>query len=391
MSRRRRSARLLVCLQLTPPTPPHPLPPPSINTNPLLYDLMLSNAWRDGGSAAVAADEVRAFALARYGGEAATAAGGAALQAWATLLTTVYAAPAGFDESYSGCPQQQEQPQQQSQQQQKLGAPGWWNPHWWGNPKALFETRPSLYGATNCGFMPSALWYEEQELWPAWAALNAAAGASAALRAVPPFRADVVDVARQGLSNAFIRAQAELAADFRAANRTALASSAAAALEIIHDADRLLASDGHFLLGSWVADARSWAGSGDGGGSEQLGALLEYNARNLVTLWGAGRSHGIDDGPGNICDYASKQWAGLVRSYYLPRWQLFVQALDAALAAGDDPSSWDQQAFAQKQLLPFELGWQQQTGWGNGTAFATQAAGDAFSISKELYAKYAKL
>lgn len=59
------------------------------------------------------------------------------------------------------------------------------------------------------------------------------------------------------------------------------------------------------MLGPWVAAARAAATS------PAEADLLEFNARNQVTLWGPGAG-----GP-SIVDYARKQWGGLVRSYYL--------------------------------------------------------------------------
>ena len=135
------------------------------------------------------------------------------------------------------------------------------------------------------------------------------------------------------MSNAFIAAQARIADAVQAASRPRLTVAAAAALDIIADADALLASDEHFLFGLWVRDARAWAnvsgtdaGASAGSDTTPLPTIAaadyyEYNARNLVTLWGPGRTHAAPvDGPGNIHDYASKQWAGLTRDFYLPRW-----------------------------------------------------------------------
>ncbi len=44
-------------------------------------------------------------------------------------------------------------------------------------------------------------------------------------------------------------------------------------------------------------------------------AFYDYDARNLITLWGP---------DGEINDYASKQWGGLVGGYDEPRWEIFV-------------------------------------------------------------------
>lgn len=53
-------------------------------------------------------------------------------------------------------------------------------------------------------------------------------------------------------------------------------------LGLVSDFDRLLGTCDQFLLGRWLADARTWATPGD----ESEDALLQYNARNQVTLWG---------------------------------------------------------------------------------------------------------
>ena len=46
----------------------------------------------------------------------------------------------------------------------------------------------------------------------------------------------------------------------------------------------------------------------------------EFQARNQITIWGL-------DVHSDVHDYASKQWAGLVSSFFVPRWQKFVEFL----------------------------------------------------------------
>ena len=61
-----------------------------------------------------------------------------------------------------------------------------------------------------------------------------------------------------------------------------------------------------------------------------------FNAKNQVTLWGP---------DGQIADYASKPWAGLVRTYYFARWSKFInmtiQAATESPGASFDPTSFD--------------------------------------------------
>lgn len=87
-------------------------------------------------------------------------------------------------------------------------------------------------------------------------------------------------------------------------------------LEALDDMERILASGDAFLLGKWLESAKSLAKN-----NEEL-KLYEYNARNQITLWGP---------KGEIRDYASKQWSGVVADYFKPRWSLFFEYLNASL------------------------------------------------------------
>lgn len=52
----------------------------------------------------------------------------------------------------------------------------------------------------------------------------------------------------------------------------------------------------------------------------------EWNARNQITLWGPN---------GEILDYATKQWNGIVADYYKPRWESFFNELQSSLDSGE--------------------------------------------------------
>ena len=51
-------------------------------------------------------------------------------------------------------------------------------------------------------------------------------------------------------------------------------------MNLLSDLNILLGSDSHFLLGTWLRDARR------NGVTEEEKGLMEYNARNQITLWG---------------------------------------------------------------------------------------------------------
>jgi alpha-N-acetylglucosaminidase len=43
---------------------------------------------------------------------------------------------------------------------------------------------------------------------------------------------------------------------------------------------------------------------------------------------------------GNINDYAAKAWAGLVGDYYKQRWEIFFEAVNAAIQTHDANPDW---------------------------------------------------
>lgn len=87
-------------------------------------------------------------------------------------------------------------------------------------------------------------------------------------------------------------------------------------LELFDDLEAILASSPDFLLGSWLESAKEAAPTP----AER--ANFEFNARNQITLWGPN---------GEIMDYANKQWSGVVKDYFRPRWDLFFTELESSL------------------------------------------------------------
>lgn len=74
-------------------------------------------------------------------------------------------------------------------------------------------------------------------------------------------------------------------------------------------ADSLLEGHPTWRLSRWIAFARSH------GTSPEEKDEYEKNARRLVSRWGP-----------PVDDYAAKIWSGLIRDYYLPRWEHFIQS-----------------------------------------------------------------
>ena len=98
-------------------------------------------------------------------------------------------------------------------------------------------------------------------------------------------------------------------------------------LSLIRDLDELLGTRPEYLLGNWLEDARRW------GENRAEKDRLEWNARRVLTMWGNQTL---------IRDYSRRQWSGMLAGFYLPRWEKFFAAADAALASG---GSFDVAAF----------------------------------------------
>lgn len=152
-----------------------------------------------------------------------------------------------------------------------------------------------------------------------------------ALRASDAYRFDLVDVARQALANRSRTLLPEIKSAYDAGNLAEFRSRAQEWRDDMALLDRLLATDERFLLGPWLADARSW------GSTDAERALLEYDARSILTTWG----HRSGSEAGRLHDYANREWAGLVSGFYAPRWERYLDGLDAALVSGGAPAPID--------------------------------------------------
>jgi alpha-N-acetylglucosaminidase len=152
------------------------------------------------------------------------------------------------------------------------------------------------------------------------------------------FKRDLVDLTRQ-----FLQLQAEsiylkLVDSFRIKkNRHQFSHISDMFIDLLRDLDVLLGTHEDFLLGRFLDGAKSMATNAH----ERV--QYEFNARNQITLWG---------NTGQIVDYATKQWNGIVIDYYLPRWLLFIYQLKISLETN---VPFNQSKFQQDVLHQVEL------------------------------------
>ncbi|MFF4172208.1 alpha-N-acetylglucosaminidase [Streptomyces sp. NPDC001744] len=199
----------------------------------------------------------------------------------------------------------------------------------WSEPQdSLFAARPSLTANTAARWSPTALRYDAATVERALSELLRVAPG---LRTTDAYRYDLVDVARQALTNRGRVLLPRVRAAYEAKDLErfrALVREWNADMELL---GRLVGSDRRFLLGPWLEDARSW------GADPAERDRLEYDARSILTTWG-GR---VPSETGGLRDYANREWDGLVREVYAPRWAAYFATLDDALVTGGTPAAVD--------------------------------------------------
>ncbi|KAL1643038.1 hypothetical protein SLS61_009426 [Didymella pomorum] len=200
-------------------------------------------------------------------------------------------------------------------------------------PKSIFELAPNITGLINrTGHHPTTLNYNTTLVVEAWQALLAAADEEKTLWDHPAYQHDLVDVMRQVFANTFLSDYEQLVTAWNTttptnASAALVTSLSSRLLENLDSLDALLNTLPQFRLSTWLDSARARASDSANSTSTSLNQTVNttaladfyaYTALNQVTLWGP---------DGEINDYASKQWGGLVGPYYGARWRTFLNYL----------------------------------------------------------------
>lgn len=245
-----------------------------IETNPVLYELMSELPWRGG---VVNLDEwIRGYAKARYG-----VSDPQVEEAWRLLMRSVYSCPQG-------------NPQQ-------------------GTAESVFCARPSdnpVNASTWACYTP---YYDPEDVSRAAHLLVDHAPAFADNLS---YIYDMVDVTRQAVADRGRRVAAKISDALGRGDSVAYRRESDRFLRLIELQDTLLGTVSDFRLGRWLEMARNSAAT------PADKALNEWNARVQITTWG-GRE---PSDRGGLHDYSNREWQGLLRDFYLPRWQRWFEA-----------------------------------------------------------------
>jgi alpha-N-acetylglucosaminidase len=140
--------------------------------------------------------------------------------------------------------------------------------------------------------------------------------------------------------------------------------------DLIRDFDVLLATRKEYLLGNWLEAAKKW------GATPEEKELYEWNARNIITLWGEKCTEGQFD---DLNTYAYKQWSGMFTDYHLVRWNKFFSEVETAMRKNEN---WDRTQFLESSCT-WEKNWSRKR-----NLFPATPQGDPVTVARKIFTKY---
>jgi alpha-N-acetylglucosaminidase len=296
------------------------LTPEGLMTNPYIYDLMSEMAWH---SDSVNTEQwTMDYINRRYGKKSAKAE-----EAWKILINTIY-----------DCRDLRHGPQ---------GA------HYCMRPTPEFSRG---------SFVRSEIFYNPEDIRKALKLLLEAADE---IGNSDGYNYDIVDLTRQCMSDLSLEMHQKMSDAYNSKNYDEYKNISDKWLSAIIDLDALLKTRKEFLLGNWIGQSKQWATD------KSESCLYEWNARNLITLWGPRNS--------SLHDYAQKQWAGLMKDFYYPRWEMLIAQVKESLKSGVEFNS---ENF-NSDVSAFEESWTKQN-----NNYETNPVGNPIDEARRLFKKY---
>lgn len=223
--------------------------------------------------------------------------------------------------------------------------------------ESIVCARPAWNRQSASAWGMGTLDYDPAALLPAW---RQAVNAIPSLSSSDAFQYDAVNITRQVLDNYARTLYAQMQVAFRQKDLISFKKLSRSFLGLIADEDELLATRKEYMLGPWLAMAKNK------GITQEEKYLYEWNARTQITTW----TYDLND----VNDYACKEWSGLLKDYYLPRWQMFIAQCINVLHGNK---------AAEPDYFAFEKKW---AGLHNDYPVTTK--GDAIAEVQKLFNKY---
>lgn len=292
----------------------------AIENNPVMYELLFELPWRN--EKFNYQDWLDDYTQARYGKSDNTIK-----EAWNILANTVY-----------NCPPQSVQE---------------------GTVETVFAALPGLdLQQVSCCSTVTPFYNTDSVKLAAKEMLSVADQ----FKGVNNFEYDLVDVVRQTVANRAYYLQKDVTRAYREKDVVRFKTLSQEFLDLITAQDKLLSTRSEFMLGTWVNQARSL------GKTKSDADLYEWNARTQITVWGNRTSAYM------LHNYAYKEWSGILKDVYYPRWEAFFNNLLAEL-----------EGRPTQKIDYFEMDevWTRQH-----NAYSSQPTGNSIEIAREVFGKY---
>ena len=256
-----------------------------IENNPVMYELLCELPWR--GDSLITDKWLTEYTSARYGTRDAQIE-----HAWQLLSKSIY-----------NCPTDN---------------------HQQGTTESLFCARPYDNAQNASSWANAKPYYNPEDVFKAAQLMCDVADKFADNH---NFVYDLVDITRQAVADKgrVLISRLNEAASTR--NKEAYTDAANKFLQLIDLQDSLLGTVTDFRLGKWLEEARAC------GDTPEEKDRWEWNARVQITTWG---NRTASDN-GGLRDYAHREWQGLLKDFYRPRWEAWFEARLATWDSGTLP------------------------------------------------------
>ncbi len=191
-----------------------------------------------------------------------------------------------------------------------------------GAAESVVNARPGTSFSSASTWGHSTISYEKTELEKAVALFAAHYDE---LKGSPAFVYDFSELLEQVLSNTAVEYHKLMVQAYQNKDAQEFDRISAHFLDLIALSDEVLSTSEKFMLGTWIENARTMLDSDTYQMDDWSRDLFEFNARALLTTWGAAKN-------GSLKDYSNRKWSGLTEDFYLQRWTIWVNNRKAELA-----------------------------------------------------------
>ena len=248
--------------------------PEGIENNPVMFELLYELPWR---AERFSPDVwLQGYLKARYGGELSPEV----MEAWRALEHTVYNAP--------------------------KNSPGE------GTLESLLCARPGFHLDRTSTWGYSKLFYSPDSTSKA---ADLMLSVAEQYKGNNNFEYDLVDIVRQSNTDKGNALLEDISQSYDRKDKENFRKQTQQFLELILSQDSLLSIRKEFSVSSWLTAARSL------GNTDAEKKLYEWNASALITVWG----DSIASNQGGLHDYSHREWSGLLKDLYYPRWKVFFE------------------------------------------------------------------